>query len=664
MQSEAPESKDMAVQKDQENPKPSIVQAETEPQSPEDVEKGELASKTQTIAISPEPEADRKREDFNIVSPYNSEHGKQSTALVADEPMKNPQFTTDPVLMNGKETEVTKPIDEAEFETDSSPLVSSSDESSDTSSPSDDSDAEDYVMLDPVEAARLLMAEDGGSDNDRPDKGGKAIANIPRTLNEKPDEVVPKPDVTITPDMALDELGHVENMVENLALIKATTSGEYQVLESGSILCLDDRTVIGVVAETLGRVQQPYYSVRFTNPAAMAEAGIKQGVKVYFVKQFSHTVFTQPLKAYKGSDASNLHDEEIGDEELEFSDDEAEAEHKRRVKEKKRAKYDGRQAQSNGHAPGSQQRNGGTRKLYNMALPSLPERPPDVPDLALNYDDGRVEDHDELYTPLARPSNLHEMMVGEQSSVKDHLRRGNSHTTGRDRGGRERGRGVQGRGNRGADRGGRGDWRNQGSRGALRGECRASSQHLHAHTGAGQISPSSTGFSQPPQNRISPPPAHGNGFPSPLSQTNGFPPYQPRQPPPPSPISRQAYSTQPQIYPNYAFQPPSDQSQSYTQPSQYQDYQYQYPHQQNSFQYYQPPQVTSQIYQNYTYPQYPAQQPSPTPPDPANLPPGAHINPNFFRQQNYLQQQPSQMQPPPGNSNAVHTNNPDFAKYI
>lgn len=53
---------------------------------------------------------------------------------------------------------------------------------------------------------------------------------------------------------------------------------------------------------------------------------------VYHVPQRSKYVFTRDLVKFKGSDASNLHDEEVGENELEFSDDEAEAEYKRRRK--------------------------------------------------------------------------------------------------------------------------------------------------------------------------------------------------------------------------------------------------------------------------------------------------------------------------------------------
>ena len=48
----------------------------------------------------------------------------------------------------------------------------------------------------------------------------------------------------------------------------------------------------------------------------------------------SNFVFLSQLKRLKGSDASNVHDEEPPEDELEFSDDEAEAAHKRMLKQR------------------------------------------------------------------------------------------------------------------------------------------------------------------------------------------------------------------------------------------------------------------------------------------------------------------------------------------
>jgi hypothetical protein len=53
------------------------------------------------------------------------------------------------------------------------------------------------------------------------------------------------------------------------------------------------------------------------------------------------------LKAQKGSDASNLHDEEVGENEAEFSDDEKEAEHKRLMKKRKSQSNDSMRISAN-----------------------------------------------------------------------------------------------------------------------------------------------------------------------------------------------------------------------------------------------------------------------------------------------------------------------------
>lgn len=346
--------------------------------------------------------------------------------------------------------------DEPEAEEDSDPYQSSSSDSSDDSSSEEDSDDDDaYQLLDPAEQARILMEEGGGSD----DEGGKkGSGGQLRTKNEVPEEVIPKPDVTITPEMKIEHLGDVQAIVENMVLIEAKTSGEYRVLESNSVLCLEDRSVIGVVAETLGRVEQPLYVVRFTNGEEIAKAGLSTGTKVYYSEQHSTFVFTQALKAYKGSDASNLHDEEVGDEEIEFSDDEAEMEHRRKIKQKKLERRGIKPGEGRGRGGRSDhplRQEMGTQQ-YNPAQ-------------GISYDD----EEDGPYKPLARPTG-YASTVGKteapeegaggyptrrpSNSTTDRPRepfgssrgRGGAEGRGRGRGGFERGRG------RGGDRGGRG----------------------------------------------------------------------------------------------------------------------------------------------------------------------------------------------------------------
>jgi H/ACA ribonucleoprotein complex non-core subunit NAF1 len=325
-----------------------------------------------------------------------------------------------------------------EWEIDSSPYESSSDDSSSDDSSSEDSDEEDgensYKLLSPEEQARILMEGDGGSDDEGTTKGAKGTGAQVRTKNEIPEEVIPKPDVTITPEMPIQELGNVETMVEGVVLIKAKTSGEYRVLREESVLCLEDRSVIGVVSDTLGRVEQPLYCVRFTNADAIAEAGLSLGTKIFYSEQHSTYVFTQALKAYKGSDASNLHDEEVGDEEMEFSDDEAEMEHKRKIKQKRMEKRGGKM-----------QQNGGSG---HSGHPLQQSSTPADSAAGLSYD----EAEDGPYKPLARPAGF-TGGAGEAPQEGSHHNR-QIHRGDHGGRGRGRGRGDRGRGDRGRGRGG------------------------------------------------------------------------------------------------------------------------------------------------------------------------------------------------------------------
>lgn len=358
-----------------------------------------------------------------------------------------------------------------EWEADSSPYQSSSSSvSSDFSSDSSSEDEDEYQLLTPSEQVRILMQEERGSDDE--DHGDSSKVKDPmsgpsriRTANEKPDTIIPIPDITLSQESKITPLGVVEGEVENTLLVRASVAGDYQVLESGSVLCLSDRSIIGVVSETLGRVQQPLYTVRFSNTEAIRERGVAEsGTEIFYVDAHSTFAFTQALKAIKGSDASNIHDEEVGDHEIEFSDDEKEAEYKRQLKLKKRDRRGG--------DDGLARPRGGFRQNGH----GYPDRGMEVHyddgGSMVSYDDGvgnatNGDDvYDEGYTPLARPSNLHEMMGNKEppqeswapngnqrpsSQIYADTGRGRGHPRGgmrgrRGRDGQQRGRGRERRG--------------------------------------------------------------------------------------------------------------------------------------------------------------------------------------------------------------------------
>ncbi|KAL3475909.1 Gar1/Naf1 RNA binding region-domain-containing protein [Aspergillus californicus] len=318
------------------------------------------------------------------------------------------------------ETEQQQEEEHPEWEIDSSPYESSDESSSDSSDSDED---EDYPILSPEEQARILMSGEIGSDDEGEGKGKTGVAL--RTTNEVAETVLPIPEVTVTPEMEIVLLGNVEAAIENTVLIAANVTGEYQVLEAGSLLCLEDRRVAGVVSETLGRVENPLYTVAFPTATDVEERGLSRGTVVYYVVDHSTFVFTQPLKGLKGSDASNFHDEEVAEEEVEFSDDEQEAEYRKRLKQKRQERK------------GAKNDRGGSSR--GAKAPHGPSR---LGQSELNYDDNAADDG---YTPLARPKNLHEMMRQEAPVESDGFPNRHSGSRGRGRGS-DRGRGGRGRG--------------------------------------------------------------------------------------------------------------------------------------------------------------------------------------------------------------------------
>ncbi|KAF3233587.1 hypothetical protein TWF192_002077 [Orbilia oligospora] len=255
---------------------------------------------------------------------------------------------------------------------------------SSTTSGSDDEDdeGEDAVFLDIQKEARRLMDEDAGSD-DEAGGGAKGRVSGPlKTKNELPEAKLAstRPEIDITASTPIIPLGIIDSVVDDLILVKASVSGEYQVLNERSVLCFEDRSLLGWVQETFGRVEQPFYTVRLRDSEEVKQLKATVGRKVSYIPSHSTFLFTKTIRAVKGSDASNFFDEEVGDDEREFSDDEAEAEFKKRQKEEKKAR--GAALRFQGQAPPPAQ----TATQVQAA---------DV--------------IDEPYVPLSRPANLHEM---------------------------------------------------------------------------------------------------------------------------------------------------------------------------------------------------------------------------------------------------------------
>ncbi|KAJ1302800.1 hypothetical protein OPQ81_003107 [Rhizoctonia solani] len=260
-------------------------------------------------------------------------------------------------------------------------------DNSDSDSDSSDSSSDVEMRVTNYPARKQLVSQipnDSDIENDE-DMPSVSIDQYSGTKNEVLLPEVKTPEITVVPpEDVLELIGEVMTIIDSVVVIKGYTSGVERVLDTDSLLVFEDRKVFGVVFETFGAVKQPLYSVRFSSASAIDKNIVRVGTRVFHVPARSNFVFTREIARIKGSDASNLHDEEVGEDQLDFSDDEAEAQWRRNRKEAKRG-----QALSHGSTVNPAPET--TPKQPKLELPTLLPYPAaddgDVPYSALPYDD-------------------------------------------------------------------------------------------------------------------------------------------------------------------------------------------------------------------------------------------------------------------------------------
>ncbi|CAK4717495.1 hypothetical protein AeNC1_008406 [Aphanomyces euteiches] len=224
------------------------------------------------------------------------------------------------------QVDVTKEIVDQNMEGEES----SSDEESEP-----DSDDEDQKKL-RIEIEGALKKEE------------QAAAGPLVTAHEVKQLPIKKPNVELTPECPIAKMGRILNVnrAENAITIQSVPN--QLPLDEGSVLCLTNRQVLGCVDEVFGPVSLPLYLIRFETAEDIPEAATLHADVFYATE---HATYVQPEKCrVKGSDASNLYDEEPGDDEMEFSDDEAEQSAKR-----SKRKHPGNKQQSTEPRPPRQQ---------------------------------------------------------------------------------------------------------------------------------------------------------------------------------------------------------------------------------------------------------------------------------------------------------------------
>ncbi|OQR98651.1 H/ACA ribonucleoprotein complex non-core subunit NAF1 [Achlya hypogyna] len=216
----------------------------------------------------------------------------------------------------------TAPATTAPNEAAASSSSSSEDESMAEESEPDSDDEDTGKLRDEIEAAL------------KRDEQSSLVAEPVTTAHEIKQLPIKKPEVELTPDFPVDRMGVVLTINRAGASVTIQAQPHQAILDEGSVLCLSNRVVLGCVDEVFGPVKMPLYLIRFESADDIPATAVVSA-PVFYAAQHAKYVETSKLNT-KGSDASNLYDEEVGVGEADYSDDEMEAEANRKKKAAKR----------------------------------------------------------------------------------------------------------------------------------------------------------------------------------------------------------------------------------------------------------------------------------------------------------------------------------------
>ncbi|KAF8078940.1 Gar1/Naf1 RNA binding region-domain-containing protein [Lyophyllum atratum] len=348
--------------------------------------------------------------------------------------------------MFNDEDEHSKPIPESDSSSDSG-----------SESESDVSDVEE----------KISTTDD--LDDDEESGAAPAAGTYFQTKNELVEADIIIPDISeVGPEEVLEKVGEIMTIMGNTVIVKGVHSelagrGSERALDSDTLLVFEDRKVLGYIYETFGPTSQPLYQIKFNTDFQLNPERIQIAQEVFHVPARSNFVFLNYLKRLKGSDASNVHDEEPAENELEFSDDEAEAAYKASLKRKRgesRGPYAAASSRQSTPTPSQMHDQDMTDPShlsrnpydehgpYDIGFSAGPSRPPPIP-----YDDPYADPYMSVNSQsTTEPRAMTQDFERRPNQQDDNInRRGRGRGQGRGRGdgrgrgrGRERGRGEHG----------------------------------------------------------------------------------------------------------------------------------------------------------------------------------------------------------------------------
>ena len=159
-------------------------------------------------------------------------------------------------------------------------------------------------------------------------------------INEKERKDYPPP-FEVTIEDKFEECGTVKNVIENEILMTCINNNVLKVLNLDNIIFLSDKTCIGFIDDVIGQINNPVYAIKLY-PNIIEQKIIEKiniGDKLFFCSNRANVINAIELKnKSKGCDASNAFDEEVSEDEQDYSDDEEEVQAKIRKKNNKKNK--------------------------------------------------------------------------------------------------------------------------------------------------------------------------------------------------------------------------------------------------------------------------------------------------------------------------------------
>lgn len=154
------------------------------------------------------------------------------------------------------------------------------------------------------------------------------------TKNEMDDrKEIPVP-FEITPSDILLEVGIIDDIIDDKIMIKANTM--IGTLDLDNIIFTINKIPFGYIDDVIGKIDEAVYVVKYFPNINILSLNLKQGQSTFNVKDKSKYVEQRQLLK-KGCDASNAFDEEVSENEMEFSDDEEEMARRAEIRKRKKS---------------------------------------------------------------------------------------------------------------------------------------------------------------------------------------------------------------------------------------------------------------------------------------------------------------------------------------